>query len=148
MSTLNVADHTWQRDAFSVSTDRARLDFDWIHQQLTEKSYWAKEQSRAKTERAFAGSLAFGVYHQNQQIGVARLVTDYTRFGWLCDVMIDENWRGHGLGSWLASCVRAHPELATVHRWMLSTNDAHQLYQRLGWRMVQDPQKLMEFPPS
>lgn len=148
MTALTIPDQLWQRDEFNVSTDRARLDFAYIHHQLTEKSYWAKEQSRAKTERAFAGSLAFGVYHQNQQIGFARLITDYTRFGWLCDVMIDENWRGHGLGSWLASCVRAHPELATVHRWMLSTNDAHQLYQRLGWRVVQDANKLMEFPPS
>ncbi|WP_343551303.1 GNAT family N-acetyltransferase [Pantoea sp.] len=148
MSTLHIPDHIWQRDAFTLSTERAKLDFDYIHCQLMEKSYWAKDQPRAKTERAFAGSLPFGLYHQNQQIGFARLVTDYTRFGWLCDVMIDENWRGHGLGTWLATCVREHPELATVHRWMLSTNDAHQLYQRLGWRVVQDPHKLMEFPLS
>ncbi|PJZ06361.1 N-acetyltransferase [Pantoea rodasii] len=148
MTALTLADHLWQRDDFTISTERQRLDMDYIHQQLTEKSYWATAQPRAKTERAFAGSLPFGVYHQQQQIGFARLVTDYTRFGWLCDVMIDEHWRGHGLGSWLATCVRAHPELATVHRWMLSTNDAHQLYQRLGWRVVQDPQKLMEFPLS
>ncbi|ORM57449.1 GNAT family N-acetyltransferase [Pantoea rodasii] len=140
MTALTLADHLWQRDDFTISTERQRLDMDYIHQQLTEKSYWATAQPRAKTERAFAGSLPFGVYHQQQQIGFARLVTDYTRFGWLCDVMIDEHWRGHGLGSWLATCVRAHPELATVHRWMLSTNDAHQLYQRLGWRVVQDPQ--------
>ena len=148
MTLLAFADHRWQRDDFTISTERQRLDMDYIHQQLVDKSYWAKDQPRAKTERAFAGSLPFGVYHQQQQIGFARLVTDYTRFGWLCDVMIDENWRGHGLGSWLATCVRAHPELSTVHRWMLSTNDAHQLYQRLGWRVVQDPQKLMEFPLS
>jgi GNAT superfamily N-acetyltransferase len=148
MTALIIADQVWQRDDFTISTERQRLDMDYIHQQLAEKSYWANAQPRAKTERAFAGSLPFGVYHQQQQIGFARLVTDYTRFGWLCDVMIDENWRGHGLGSWLATCVRAHPELTTVHRWMLSTNDAHQLYQRLGWRVIQDPQKLMEFPLS
>ncbi|ADU69775.1 GNAT family N-acetyltransferase [Pantoea sp. At-9b] len=148
MTALTLADHLWQRDDFIISTERQRLDVDWIHYQLAERSYWAKGQPRAKTERAIAGSLPFGLYQQNQQIGFARLITDYTRFGWLCDVIIDENWRGHGLGSWLATCVRAHPELLTVHRWMLSTNDAHQLYQRLGWRVVQDPHKLMEFPLS
>lgn len=148
MTALTLADHLWQRDDFIISTERQRLDVDWIHYQLAERSYWAKGQPRAKTERAIAGSLPFGLYQQNQQIGFARLITDYTRFGWLCDVIIDENWRGHGLGSWLATCVRAHPELQTVHRWMLSTNDAHQLYQRLGWRVVQDPHKLMEFPLS
>lgn len=148
MIDLTIPDQLWQRDDFTISTQRQRLDIDWIHYQLAERSYWAKGQPRAKTERAIAGSLPFGLYQQQRQIGFARLVTDYTRFGWLCDVIIDENWRGHGLASWLATCVRAHPELQTVHRWMLSTNDAHQLYQRLGWRVVKDPQKLMEYPSS
>lgn len=148
MTALIIADHIWQRDGFTLSTKRTRLDMDWIHYQLAERSYWAKGQARTTTERAIAASLPFGLYHGETQIGFARLITDYTRFGWLCDVIIDENWRGHGLGSWLAGCVREHPELATVRRWMLSTNDAHQLYQRLGWRVVQEPHKLMEFPLS
>lgn len=152
MTLLHIADQQWQRDDFTLSTERQRLDLDWIHMQLSERSYWAKGQPREKTMRAIAGSLPFGLYHhashQTTQIGFGRLITDYTRFGWLCDVMIDENWRGHGLGSWLASCVREHKELQTVHRWMLSTNDAHQVYQRLGWRVVQEPHKLMEFPLS
>lgn len=148
MTAFTIPDQMWQRNGFTVSTQRQRLDIDWIHYQLAECSYWAKGQTREKTERAIAGSLPFGLYQQQRQIGFARLVTDYTRFGWLCDVIIDERWRGHGLGRWLATCVRAHQELQTVHRWMLSTNDAHQLYQRLGWRVVQDPHKLMEFPSS
>ncbi|YCH32253.1 GNAT family N-acetyltransferase [Erwinia sp. D4-22] len=148
MTHLTIPDQQWQRDEFILSTERQRLDIDWIHFQLSERSYWARGQPRAKTERAIAGSLPFGLYQQNQQIGFARVVTDYTRFGWLCDLIIDEAWRGHGLGSWLATCVRAHPELQTVRRWMLATQDAHQLYQRLGWCVVQNPQRLMEFPPS
>lgn len=140
-------DQQWQREEFIISSERQRLDLDWIHSQL-QRSYWAKDQPREKTLRAIAGSLPFGLYHQEAQIGFARLITDYTRFGWLCDVIIDENWRGHGLGSWLATCVREHKELQTVRRWMLSTNDAHQVYQRLGWRVVQEPHKLMEFPLS
>ncbi|MCZ4060807.1 GNAT family N-acetyltransferase [Pantoea sp. LMR881] len=140
-------DQQWQREEFIISTERQRLDLDWIHSQL-QRSYWAKDQPREKTLRAIAGSLPFGLYHQEVQIGFARLITDYTRFGWLCDVIIDVNWRGHGLGSWLATCVREHKELQTVRRWMLSTNDAHQVYQRLGWRVVQEPHKLMEFPLS
>ncbi|RPE02877.1 N-acetyltransferase [Candidatus Pantoea deserta] len=148
MTALIIADHLWQRDDVTLSTKRTRLDMDWIHYQLAERSYWAQGQTRAATERAIAASLPFGLYHGEAQIGFARLITDYTRFGWLCDVIIDEAWRGHGLGSWLAGCVREHPELATVRRWMLSTNDAHQLYQRLGWRVVQEPHKLMEFPLS
>ncbi|MCZ4058075.1 GNAT family N-acetyltransferase [Pantoea sp. LMR881] len=140
-------DQQWQREEFIISTERQRLDLDWIHSQL-QRSYWARISHGKKTLRAIAGSLPFGLYHQEVQIGFARLITDYTRFGWLCDVIIDVNWRGHGLGSWLATCVREHKELQTVRRWMLSTNDAHQVYQRLGWRVVQEPHKLMEFPLS
>lgn len=146
MNTLIIADHQWRRGDFTLSTERERLNMDWIHTQLSERSYWARGQPRSKTERAIAGSLPFGLYHLAEQVGFARLITDYTRFGWLCDVMIDEAWRGQGLGSWLAGCIREHPELQTVHRWMLSTHDAHPVYQRLGWRIVKDPQKLMEFP--
>lgn len=148
MSDFTVPVCEWRRDPFLLSTDRQRLDLAWIHMQLAERSYWAKGQSREKTARSIAGSLPFGLYHHEQQIGFARLITDYTRFGWLCDVIIDDAWRGKGLGSWLATCVRAHPELQTVHRWMLSTHDAQALYQRLGWRVVQEPHKLMEFPLS
>lgn len=146
MLTLNVVNQEWESDDFIITTDRTLLDVDWIHFQLTQKSYWAREQTREKTERSIAGSLVFSILHHGRQVGFARVVTDYTRFVWLCDVIIEESLRGKGLGSWLATCVRQHPELNTVHRWMLSTDDAQALYLRLGWRVVSKPEKLMEIP--
>lgn len=143
---LIAAPIEWYRDGLIISTDRAKLDIDWVHQQLAEKSYWAQNQPRAMTERSIANSLAFGIYQQQQQVGFGRLITDYTRFAWLSDIFIAEECRGKGIGSWLMSIARTHPELTTVRRWMLSTNDAQEVYQRAGWRLVAHPERLMEFP--
>lgn len=58
-------------------------------------------------------------------IGLARLVTDYTTFGYLTDVYVLRAHQGRGLGKWLAGCVDAvlagWPEL---RRCLLLTRDA------------------------
>ena len=70
-----IADHIWQRDAFTLSTKRTRLDMDWIHFQLAERAYWAKGQSRAATGRAIAASLPCGLYHVAAQLGFGGRLT-------------------------------------------------------------------------
>ena len=52
-------------------------------------------------EKSIANSLCFGVYEDERQVGFARMVTDYANFAWLCDVFVDEAYRGQGLGKWL-----------------------------------------------
>ena len=37
---------TWQRDDYTISTDRSRLDLDLIHNYLSNESYWATGRSR------------------------------------------------------------------------------------------------------
>ncbi len=148
LSPLVVPAVEWRREEYLLSTDPLLLDIDWIHQQLSEHTYWARGQSRAMTERSLSASLPFGLYHRQQQVGFGRLVTDYSRFGWLCDVIIAQAWRGNGLASWLMHCLRQHPDLQTVRRWMLSTADAHEVYRRAGWRVVANPGHLMECPKS
>lgn len=136
---------SWQRGDVLLSTDPELIDIDWVHQQLSAHTYWAKGQSRETTLRSLAGSLLFGLYDRQQQIGFGRLITDYCRFAYLSDVIIEEAHRGKGLGRWFAECVTAHPELSGVKRWMLATEDAHELYRRAGWQPVAEPQRLMEF---
>ncbi|MBP2167320.1 GNAT superfamily N-acetyltransferase [Erwinia toletana] len=135
----------WQRDDYLLSSDAAKLDIDWIHHQLSQHSYWAKDQPREMTLRSLAGSLPFGIYWQRQQVGFGRLITDYTRFAYLSDVIIDAEHRGRGLGRWFAQSVVTHPDLPTVRRWLLATDDAHEVYRRAGWRAVAQPERLMEY---
>lgn len=122
----------WTRGEYTISTDRRRLDIDVIHDFLSQ-SYWAKGRSRERVMQTIEHSLPFGLYHGSEQIGYARLVTDYVVLAFLADVFVLEAHRGKGLGAWLIEVITAHPELQRVRRWMLGTRDAHGLYRRFGF---------------
>ena len=131
------------RDNFTISTDPARLDLEAVCDFLT-RAYWAMGRPRARTERAFANSLVFGLYDGQKQIGLARVVSDYAVFAYLCDVFIHENYRAQGLGKWLIETVMSHPDLQGLRRWTLATHDAHGLYRQFGWQDLRNPEKWME----
>jgi len=120
------------RDGFEISTDPARLDLDWLVPALAERAYWALGRPRATILRSIEGSICFGVHAGSRQVGFARVITDRATFGWLCDVFIDEAWRGRGLGAWLVETIVAEPELAGLRRLVLATRDAGELYRRHG----------------
>ena len=131
------------RDSFTISTDPVRLDIDAIADMLT-RAYWAKGRTRDVIARYIQHSLTFGVYDGDRQIGLARLVTDYTTFAWLCDVFIHEDYRGQGLGKWLMETIHGHPDLQDLRRWLLATRDAHGLYRQFGWAPLANPERWME----
>jgi GNAT superfamily N-acetyltransferase len=138
----NIQEH--RRDRFLISTDAARLDVDFIHDQLAHKSYWAAGIPRDVVVRCLNNSLCFGVYEGSRQIGLARVVTDHSTYAYLCDVFIAEGHRGHGLGTWLIECVLAHPDLQGLRRFTLATRDAHGLYRKFGFAVPDQPENLME----
>lgn len=135
--------HEWRRDAFAISTDPARLDLDRIHAVLT-ASYWAGGISHEIVRRSIERSLPFGVYHDGEQVGFARVITDFATFAYLADVFVLDAWQGRGLGAWLVETIMAHPELQGLRRWMLLTRDAHGLYRKFGWTAPARPEAYME----
>jgi GNAT superfamily N-acetyltransferase len=134
----------WQSGEYSISTDVARLDVPLIHDYLSRRSYWAQGRSLEVVRRAIENSLNFGVFRQSQQIGFARVVTDYATFAWLADVFVLEEYRGRGLSKWLMEVIMTHPQLQGFRRWVLATRDAHELYRRYGFTDLQDPSRWME----
>jgi len=122
----------YQRDSYVISTDKSKLNLHLIHSFLTRSSYWAQERPLAIVQKSIEHSLCFGVYAGTEQVGFARLVTDYATFAWLCDVFIVETHRGQGLGKWLVERVVAHPGLQRLKLFVLATSDAHELYRRYG----------------
>jgi GNAT superfamily N-acetyltransferase len=134
----------WQKGGFVISTDRNRLQIDAIHRFLSEESYWARERSKEKTITAIKNSLPFGVYTGENQIGFARVVTDYATFAYLGDVYILEEYRGQGLSKWLMDVIIGHPELQNFRRWVLATKDAHTLYEKYGFTALKYPERWME----
>ena len=122
-----------EKDGYTISTDAAKLDLAVIHQYLSRDSYWAQNIPMEVVERSVANSFCFGVYHNNRQIGFARLITDKATFGYLADVFILPEHRGKGLSKWLMTVIHSHPEMQGLRRWMLGTKDAHGLYKQFGW---------------
>lgn len=132
----------WRRDDLLISTDRSRFHIDSIHEFLTH-SYWAQGRSKEAVLRTIENSLCFGLYQDKNQIGFARVATDFTVFGYLMDVYVQETYRRKGLGSWLVETVLSHPDLQTV-KWILATTDAHHLYNKFGFVPLEEPRRLME----
>ncbi len=121
-----------RRGDYVISTDPAKLDLEFIHGFLDRSSYWAQGRPLAVVQKSLAHSLCFGVYAGAEQVGLARVVTDFATFAWVCDVFITEPHRGRGLSKWLIECVVTHPDLQGLKQMLLATRDAHGLYRRYG----------------
>lgn len=132
-----------RRDSLLISTDRGLLDIDTICDFLA-RSYWASRRPRGRVEIALRNSLVFGVYDGKRQVGLARVVTDRSTFAWLCDVFLDEAYRGKGIGKWLMETILAHPDLQGLKRILLATDDAQGLYARYGFTPLANPDGWME----
>ncbi|CAN5685594.1 GNAT family N-acetyltransferase [soil metagenome] len=134
----------WTKGEYTISTDRERLNVEMIHHYLAKESYWAKGRPLAVLQTAINHSLCFGLYQEDQQIGFARLVTDYAVFAYLADVFILPTHQGHGLGKWLIQTILQVPELQNIGRWTLNTRDAHGLYAQSGFGPITQPELAME----
>lgn len=132
-------------DGFEVDNDKQRLDVAIIHDFLSNRSYWARGRSVETVKRSIENSLSFGVYtKEGNQIGFARVVTDKTTFAWLCDLFILEDARGQGLAKRLVETIVNHPEINCLRRFMLMTNDAHELYRKYGgFSELKTPEEFM-----
>jgi GNAT superfamily N-acetyltransferase len=133
-----------RRGDYLISTERARLNVNLIHDYLSNSSYWAVGRSIETVRRSIEHSLCFGIYKNDEQVGFARVVTDYATFAWVADVFIVESFRGEGLGKWLVEVMLAHPELQGFRRWTLATKDAHGLYRQFGFTELKRPERWME----
>jgi GNAT superfamily N-acetyltransferase len=133
----------WRRGDYLISTDRNRLDIEVIHGFLR-RSYWAEGIPVEIVKKSLKHSLNFGLYKGEQQIGFARVITDYATFAYIGDVFILEEYRGQGLSKWLMEAVAEHRELQGLRRWMLLTRDAHPLYEKTGFTRPMYPERIME----
>ncbi|MFN2597061.1 MAG: GNAT family N-acetyltransferase [Pyrinomonadaceae bacterium] len=136
--------HEITRGEYTISTESARLDLGVVHRFVSEESYWGRGRAIEVVRRSVENSLPFGVYRGEEQVGFARVVTDYATFAWLADVFIVKEHRGRGLSKWLMEVILAHPELQGFRRWVLATKDAHELYRRFGFRELHRPERWME----
>jgi hypothetical protein len=141
----------WEKNGFSISTDKTFLDNNAIFRFLSEESYWAKGISRELVLKAIKNTdICVGIYEGNpakesvRQVGFARIITDFVRFAYLMDVFVVKEYRGRGLSKWLMEIIGGHPQLMHVRRTMLATKDAHSLYAKYGFAPLEKPTSFME----
>ena len=131
-------------DDYEIDSDLARMDLDLVHQWLSTDAFWALGRTRETVETAARNSLNFGVFTSGgSQVAYARVATDCATFGWLCDVYVDRDHRGRGLGTRLSEAVVATLRPMRLKRVLLATSDAHELYARVGFVPMPDPEMLM-----
>ncbi|MBB2145072.1 GNAT family N-acetyltransferase [Pedobacter sp. LMG 31464] len=133
-----------KENGFIFSDDSNLVDVTGVHHYLSTQSYWAKGIPIELVQKSIANSLCFGVYKDSKQAGFARWVTDKATFAYLCDVYIEEEFRGLGLSKKLMSLMMFHPDLQGLRTYCLATLDAHGLYSQFGFKQVSSPEKLME----
>jgi GNAT superfamily N-acetyltransferase len=127
----------------SIREGCENMDFDKVTDMLS-KSYWSPGIGKDEVMKGAENSaLVIGAFFGKEQIGYARVISDKVRFAYMCDVYVDERYRGHGLGQELVNHILGHESLKDVYQWMLSTRDAHSLYASCGFQPLAEPQRMM-----
>ncbi len=126
-----------------ISKDKSRLDIAYMQAFLT-KAYWAKGRTIEEVRVTVENSVCYAIFLNNEQIGFARVVTDFTVFAYLMDVFIDEKHRGKSYSTALMDFIMNDHELAKVKIWRLATTDAAFLYRKFGFTPLKNPEKMME----
>jgi len=132
-----------QISGYLISTDKLKLQIDYIHHYLSIESYWAKNIPLEIVKKSIEGSFCFGIYKNDQQVGFARVITDYATFGYLADVFIDKNHRKLGLSKELMKFIMEQDVIKGLRRFMLATLDAHSLYAQFGFESQEGNKRLM-----
>lgn len=132
-----------KRRKYIVSSDKRKLNLDLVCTEI-KKQYWAKDLSLAVIKKSIKNSRSYGLYYENQQIGFAKALSDQSRFAYLSDVFILEEHRGKGLAIFLIKSILNDPELKHVAKWMLATKDAHNLYKKVGFEKLKNPNAFMQ----
>lgn len=121
----------WQRDDFVLTDDASRIDLAKT-QTLLLNTYWGVRRPPHVVAKMLEHSLPFVLLDHDEQIGFGRVVSDYTVFSWIADIVVDEPYRGQGLGKWMMKCITEHPKLRHTQM-VLQTRDAHSLYVKYGF---------------
>ena len=112
---------------------------------LLRMTYWADKRPIEIIEKSVRNSSCYGLYLEDSDklAGFARVISDYATAYYLCDVIIDTEYQHQGLGTALVSYINSLPEFSGL-RGFLITRNAHGLYRKFGYEVVNDRVMLKE----
>jgi GNAT superfamily N-acetyltransferase len=130
---------------FILSTDKSKLDLDVIHNYLSNHAYWAKGRSMETVKKSVENSICIGIYDTvGKQVAFARFLTDFVVIGYIMDVFVLPEHRSKGLGKRLIEFIVKHEDHKNLKRFILGTQDAHDLYRQFGFGPLEKPGNWME----
>ncbi|HPQ22079.1 MAG TPA: GNAT family N-acetyltransferase [Saprospiraceae bacterium] len=136
-------------DDFTITTDKSKMDIVAIHDFLSKYSGWSDNIPFERVKTSVDNSLNFGLFHNDKQIGFARVISDISTIAYLGDIYVLDTYRGQGLSKKLMDAVIEHPNLQGLRRWILLTSTADWLYEKYGFTKLPKPELYMElFDPN
>jgi GNAT superfamily N-acetyltransferase len=112
------------------------MQFDRITAWLSE-AYWSEGIGKSEVILSACNSAyVVGVFDDGVQVGYARVISDKYRFAYILDVIIEPSHRNKGLGSQLLDSILNCQELKHVYQWLLITHDAHEFYEKAGFKKL------------
>lgn len=123
---------------FYISNQKESIQIEEV-KKLLKQTYWAQNRSEDLIRLSINHSECYGAYLKstNQQIALARVITDYVSAYYICDVIVDEKYRGLGIGKKLINTIVSDGRFKNL-RGLLVTADAHGLYEKYGFSKATD----------
>ena len=120
------------QDEYLFTDDDEKIDLKEVCN-LLRQSHWANKRPLAIIAKTIETSLCFSIYHNDELIGFARVVSDYAVYSLILDVIIDEKYRRQGLATKLIDFINNHPKLKETNK-VLWTRNAKDLYLQCGFK--------------
>lgn len=118
---------------FYISSEKENIQIEEV-KRLLGQTYWAQNRTEDLIKLSIANSECYGAYlkNTNRQIALARVVTDYVSVFYICDVVVDQEYRGNGIGKELIHAIVSDERFINL-RGLLATSQAHKLYEKYGF---------------
>ena len=122
-----------------------QMDLEKVTKMLSNAFWCPGIKFKEVKQGAINSALVVGAFKQDKsQVGYARVISDKTRFAYIVDVYVDENYRKQGIGQKMINYILTSDELKDVYQWLLITKDAHGVYSKVGFQPISHPLAWME----
>jgi ribosomal protein S18 acetylase RimI-like enzyme len=122
----------------------SNMDFHTVTKFLSEV-YWSQgitfEEVKMASENSTITAGAF--LPEGRQVGFLRVVSDKIRFAYIMDVVVDPEFRKMGIAQKMIKSILESEEMKYVYQWLLRTRDAHGVYEKAGFKLIDAPEEWM-----
>ena len=99
--------------------------------ELLHNTEWAANRDAGQIEKSVENSICYGIINENNNlIGFARIITDFVTTYYLMDVVVEESYRGQGLGKMLMNEIMK--DVGHLYG-ILHTDSAQKFYEHYGF---------------